>query len=79
MPVCCFIVCVCLFVCVCVRVCLSACVCVCVHVCVCVPMQHRCVLTGRPRSVWRFARVSRLMIRHLAHQGQLPGVAKASW
>ncbi|KAG2501339.1 hypothetical protein HYH03_001129 [Edaphochlamys debaryana] len=40
---------------------------------------NRCVLTGRARGVWRFARMSRIMIRQLAHQGQLPGVSKASW
>lgn len=42
-------------------------------------VKNRCVLTGRPRSVHRFARVSRLMVRQLAHYGMLPGVAKASW
>ncbi|KAL6760954.1 mitochondrial ribosomal protein S14 [Haematococcus lacustris] len=40
---------------------------------------NRCVLTGRPRSVHRFARLSRIMLRQLAHYGLLPGVTKASW
>ncbi len=40
---------------------------------------NRCTLTGRPHGVHRFARLSRIMIRQLAHQGFLPGVAKASW
>ena len=40
---------------------------------------NRCVLTGRSRGVHRFARLSRIMIRQLAHYGLLPGVAKASW
>ncbi|KAG2428661.1 hypothetical protein HXX76_011366 [Chlamydomonas incerta] len=40
---------------------------------------NRCVLTGRARGVHRFARLSRIMIRQLAHQGFLPGWSKASW
>jgi small subunit ribosomal protein S14 len=40
---------------------------------------NRCVLTGRARSVLRFARMSRIMVRQLAHGGFLPGIAKASW
>ncbi|GLC41177.1 hypothetical protein PLESTB_001529900 [Pleodorina starrii] len=40
---------------------------------------NRCVLTGRARGVQRFARLSRIMLRQLAHNGFLPGVAKASW
>ncbi|PNH11392.1 Ribosomal protein S14, mitochondrial [Tetrabaena socialis] len=40
---------------------------------------NRCVLTGRAHGVHRFARLSRIMIRQLAHQGFLPGVSKASW
>lgn len=42
-------------------------------------VHNRCVLTGRPRSVHRFCRLSRIMIRQLAHYGQLPGVSKSSW
>ena len=42
-------------------------------------VKNRCVLTGRARSVHRFARVSRIMVRQLAHYGLLPGVAKANW
>lgn len=42
-------------------------------------VKNRCVLTGRPRAVHRFARVSRIMLRQLAHAGLLPGVSKASW
>lgn len=40
---------------------------------------NRCVLTGRARGVHRFARMSRIMIRQLAHHGLLPGVSKAAW
>mmetsp|Transcript_25345 Transcript_25345/g.74877 ORF Transcript_25345/g.74877 Transcript_25345/m.74877 type:complete len:113 (-) Transcript_25345:285-623(-) len=42
-------------------------------------VKNRCVLTGRSRSVHRFARVSRIMLRQLAHAGLLPGVAKSTW
>lgn len=42
-------------------------------------VKNRCVLTGRPRGVHRFARVSRIVLRTLAHRGLLPGVSKASW
>lgn len=42
-------------------------------------VKNRCVLTGRSRSVHGFARVSRIMLRQLAHAGLLPGVAKATW
>jgi len=44
-----------------------------------VRVKNRCVLTGRAGSVHRFARVSRIMVRQLAHYGLLPGVSKASW
>lgn len=42
-------------------------------------VKNRCVMTGRSRSVSRFARVSRIMLRQLAHIGLLPGVSKATW
>lgn len=42
-------------------------------------VKNRCVLTGRSRSVHRFARVSRIMLRQLAHMGLMPGVAKSTW
>lgn len=42
-------------------------------------VHNRCVLTGRPRGVHRFSRLSRIMVRQLAHHGLLPGVTKASW
>lgn len=34
---------------------------------------------GRPRAYMRKFGVSRVTFRELAHQGQLPGVKKASW
>ncbi|KAF5843228.1 mitochondrial ribosomal protein S14 [Dunaliella salina] len=42
-------------------------------------VKNRCVLTGRAHSTLRFARVSRIMVRQLAHYGLLPGISKASW
>jgi len=40
---------------------------------------NRCEMTGRPRSYHRKFRVSRIALRELASQGQLPGVTKSSW
>jgi len=44
-----------------------------------VQLRLRCELTGRSRGVFRKFRLSRMKFRELAHQGLLPGVAKASW
>lgn len=40
---------------------------------------RRCELTGRSRGVYRKFRVSRIMLRELAHKGMIPGMRKASW
>lgn len=42
-------------------------------------IRTRCVLTGRPRSVYRFCGLSRIALRELAVTGQLPGVRRSSW
>ena len=42
-------------------------------------LKRRCSLTGRPRGYYRKFGVSRIALRELAHQGQLPGVRKSSW
>ena len=39
----------------------------------------RCQITGRSRGVLRKFKVSRIMLRELAHAGQIPGMRKASW
>ena len=39
----------------------------------------RCVLTGRPRGVFRKFGMCRNKIRELAFDGKIPGVVKASW
>jgi ribosomal protein S14 len=44
-----------------------------------VRLRNRCVLTGRGRSVYKKFRLSRLMFRQLALQGELTGVKKISW
>ena len=40
---------------------------------------NRCELTGRPRAYYRKFGLSRLMLRKLASEGEIPGVRKASW
>lgn len=42
-------------------------------------IRNRCALTGRPRAYFRRFGLSRLMLRKLAHLGELPGVRKSSW
>lgn len=44
-----------------------------------VRIHNRCAITGRPRAYYRRFGVSRLVLRKLAHQGELPGVRKSSW
>ena len=39
----------------------------------------RCEICGRPHSVLRKYKVCRICFRELAHDGQIPGVKKASW
>ena len=40
---------------------------------------NRCKLCGRPRAYMRKFGMCRICFRELAHEGQLPGVVKASW
>ena len=40
---------------------------------------NRCTLCGRPRAFMRKFEMCRICFRELAHEGQLPGVVKASW
>ena len=42
-------------------------------------IRNRCELTGRPRGVYRKFKLSRIALRDLASNGQIPGVVKASW
>ena len=41
--------------------------------------RNRCGVTGRPRAYFRKFGMSRSAFRELAHNGELPGVRKASW
>jgi small subunit ribosomal protein S14 len=36
-------------------------------------------MTGRSRAYYRKLRLSRIALRELASQGQIPGMVKASW
>ena len=42
-------------------------------------VHNRCLLTGRPKGVYRDFGLSRVKLRELALSGKLPGISKASW
>src|ERR1700709_2582833 len=42
-------------------------------------VRLRCELTGRSRGNYRKFKLSRMMLRDLASNGQIPGMVKASW
>jgi small subunit ribosomal protein S14 len=42
-------------------------------------VRNRCMLTGRPRGVYRKFGLGRVMLRDLAVRGMIPGVVKSSW
>ncbi len=44
-----------------------------------VRVLNRCQISGRPKAVYRKFKVSRIVLRELAHQGMVPGMRKASW
>ncbi len=44
-----------------------------------VRLHSRCILTGRPKAVYRKFGLSRIAFRELALEGKLPGIMKASW
>lgn len=44
-----------------------------------VRVHNRCELTGRPRAFYRKFKLSRIALRQLASQGQIPGMVKSSW
>lgn len=41
--------------------------------------RNRCGLSGRPRGFYRKFKLSRIALRELASNGQIPGVVKSSW
>ena len=42
-------------------------------------LKNRCELTGRPRAYYRKLKLSRIMLRELGSQGQIPGLVKSCW
>jgi len=42
-------------------------------------LRNRCLLTGRPRGVFRKFGLGRNKLREIAMRGEIPGVVKASW
>lgn len=44
-----------------------------------VRVRNRCVLTGRPRGVFRKFGLCRNKLRDLVFRGEVPGMTKASW
>ena len=44
-----------------------------------VRLRNRCVLTGRPRGVYRKFGLGRSKLRDIMMRGEIPGVIKASW
>ena len=42
-------------------------------------IRNRCELTGRPRSVYRKNKLSRIALRDLGSKGLVPGLVKSSW
>ena len=41
--------------------------------------RNRCLLTGRPRGVYRKFKVCRIKLRELGNNGLIPGLVKSSW
>ena len=42
-------------------------------------VRNRCEVTGRPRSVYRKMKMSRIALRELGSKGLIPGLVKSSW
>lgn len=42
-------------------------------------LRNRCMLTGRPRGVYRKFSLGRNKLRELAMRGEIPGLIKSSW
>ena len=42
-------------------------------------LHNRCQLTGRPKAYYRKLKMSRIALRDLASEGQIPGMVKSSW
>ena len=44
-----------------------------------VRIHHRCELTGRSHGFYRKLKLSRIQLRKLSNEGQVPGMRKSSW
>ena len=42
-------------------------------------LHNRCQLTGRPHAYYRKLKVSRIKLRELGSNGEIPGMVKSSW
>ena len=42
-------------------------------------LHNRCQLTGRPHAYYRKLKISRIALRDLGSNGQVPGMVKSSW
>ena len=42
-------------------------------------ITNRCQVSGRPRAYHRKLKMSRIALRDLASQGEIPGMVKSSW
>ena len=42
-------------------------------------LHNRCKLTGRPHAYYRKLKMSRIMLRDLGSNGEIPGMVKSSW
>jgi len=42
-------------------------------------IRNRCMITGRPRAFYRKLKMSRIALRDLGSNGQIPGLVKSSW
>ena len=44
-----------------------------------VRVRNRCEVSGRPRGYYRKFKMSRIALRELGSEGQIPGLVKSSW
>ena len=42
-------------------------------------VRNRCEVSGRPRGYYRKFKMSRIALRELGSEGQIPGLVKSSW
>jgi small subunit ribosomal protein S14 len=42
-------------------------------------LHNRCQLTGRPHAYYRKLKISRIALRNLGSNGEIPGMVKSSW